>query len=85
MDEQGYVSQFSDLNLGIAAQTEAGLIVPVLKKAQTLSIWQMADEITPEVVSSSLTLTTILCSFELWLAVGFPLIHKLIIRLFSLA
>jgi len=46
MDEQGYVSQFSDLNLGIAAQTEAGLIVPVLKKAQTLSIWQMADEIT---------------------------------------
>ncbi|WP_084169006.1 2-oxo acid dehydrogenase subunit E2 [Hellea balneolensis] len=45
MDEQGYVSQFSDLNLGIAAQTEAGLIVPVLKKAQTLSIWQMAEEI----------------------------------------
>lgn len=45
MDEQGYVSQFSDLNLGIAAQTNAGLIVPVLKKAQTLSIWQMAEEI----------------------------------------
>jgi len=45
MDEQGYVSQFSDVNLGIAAQTEAGLIVPVLKKAQTLSIWQMAEEI----------------------------------------
>jgi len=32
-------------NLGIAAQTDAGLIVPVLKKAQTLSIWQMAEEI----------------------------------------
>jgi len=45
MDEQGYVSQFSDLNLGIAAQTDAGLIVPVLKKAQVLSIWQMAEEI----------------------------------------
>lgn len=45
MDEQGYVSQFSDLNLGIAAQTDAGLIVPVLKKAHTLSIWQMAEEI----------------------------------------
>lgn len=45
MDEAGYVSQFSDLNLGIAAQTNAGLIVPVLKKAQTLSIWQMAKEI----------------------------------------
>ena len=46
MDEQGSVSQFSDLNLGIAAQTDAGLIVPVLKKAQTMSIWQMAEEIT---------------------------------------
>ena len=45
MDEQGHVSQFSDLNLGIAAQTDAGLIVPVMKKAQTLSIWQMAEEI----------------------------------------
>ena len=45
MDEQGYVSQFSDVNLGIAAQTDAGLIVPVLKKAQVLSIWQMAEEI----------------------------------------
>jgi len=45
MDEQGYVSQFSDLNLGMAAQTDAGLIVPVIKKAQTLSIWQLAKEI----------------------------------------
>ena len=45
MDEAGYVSQFSDLNLGIAAQTDAGLIVPVIKKAQTLSIWQLAEEI----------------------------------------
>lgn len=45
MDEAGYVSQFSDLNLGIAAQTDNGLIVPVLKKAQTLSIWQLAEEI----------------------------------------
>ena len=45
MDDQGYVSQFSDLNLGIAAQTDAGLIVPVLKKAQTLSVWKMATEI----------------------------------------
>ena len=45
MDEAGYVSQFSDLNLGIAAQTDNGLIVPVLKKAQTRSIWQLAEEI----------------------------------------
>ncbi len=46
MDDAGYVSQFSDLNLGIATQTDNGLIVPVLKKAQSLSIWQLAEEIT---------------------------------------
>ena len=41
----GYVSRFSDLNLGIAAQTENGLVVPVLKRAQTLTVWEMAEEI----------------------------------------
>ncbi len=45
MDEQGYVSQFSDFNLGIATQTDIGLVVPVLKKAQTLSVWKMAEEL----------------------------------------
>ena len=45
MDTQGYVSRFSDLNLGIAAQTDNGLIVPVLKRAQTLTVWEMAEEI----------------------------------------
>lgn len=40
-----YVSQFSDLNLGIAAQTDLGLVVPVLRRAQTLSIWDMGREI----------------------------------------
>jgi 2-oxoisovalerate dehydrogenase E2 component (dihydrolipoyl transacylase) len=40
-----YVSQFSDLNLGIAAQTNLGLVVPVLRRAQTLNIWEMATEI----------------------------------------
>jgi len=42
----GYVSQFSDLHLGIATQTDNGLIVPVLRKAQTRSIWDLAYEIT---------------------------------------
>ena len=46
MDEAGYVSQFADLNLGIAAQTDNGLIVPVLKQANRLSIWDMATQIT---------------------------------------
>ncbi|WP_409433105.1 dihydrolipoamide acetyltransferase family protein [Litorimonas sp. RW-G-Af-16] len=44
-DEAGYVSRFEDINLGIATQTDQGLIVPVLKRAQTLSMWQMANEI----------------------------------------
>jgi 2-oxoisovalerate dehydrogenase E2 component (dihydrolipoyl transacylase) len=43
--EGGYVSQFSDLNLGIATQTDIGLVVPVLAKAQSLNVWQMAEEI----------------------------------------
>ena len=42
----GYVSQFSDLHLGIATQTDNGLIVPVLRNAQTRSIWDLAAEIT---------------------------------------
>ncbi|MEM9601139.1 MAG: 2-oxo acid dehydrogenase subunit E2, partial [Pseudomonadota bacterium] len=44
-DDLGHISQFSDLNLGIATQTDIGLVVPVIQKAQTLSIWQMAEEI----------------------------------------
>jgi len=43
--EGGFIRQFEDLNLGIATQTDTGLIVPVLKKAQTLSVWDMAKEI----------------------------------------
>ena len=42
----GYLSQFSDLHLGIATQTDNGLIVPVLRNAQTRSIWDLAAEIT---------------------------------------
>ena len=41
----GYISQFSDLNLGLATQTDTGLVVPVIQRAQTLTVWQMADEI----------------------------------------
>jgi 2-oxoisovalerate dehydrogenase E2 component (dihydrolipoyl transacylase) len=44
-DEKGYVSRFEDLNLGIAAQTDGGLIVPVLQAAQSKSVWELAIEI----------------------------------------
>ena len=42
----GFISQFSDLNLGLATQTETGLVVPVIRKAQTLTVWEMAEAIT---------------------------------------
>ena len=45
MDEQGFVSQFSDLHLGLATMTDKGLIVPVLKDASRKSIWQLARDI----------------------------------------
>lgn len=44
-DEWGYISQFEDLNLGLATQTDIGLVVPVIQKAQTLTIWEMSEEI----------------------------------------
>ncbi len=44
-DQKGYVARFEDLNLGIAAQTDGGLIVPVIKAAQSKSVWELAREI----------------------------------------
>ncbi len=44
-DAAGYVSRFDKLNLGIATQTDLGLIVPVIKDAGSLSVWAMATEI----------------------------------------
>ncbi|MCL4169311.1 UNVERIFIED_CONTAM: hypothetical protein GTU68_032068, partial [Idotea baltica] len=44
-DEKGYVAQFEGLNLGIATQTDGGLIVPVIHAAQSKSVWDLAREI----------------------------------------
>ncbi len=44
-DEKGYVARFENLNLGIATQTDGGLIVPVVKAAQKKSVWDLATEI----------------------------------------
>ena len=44
-DERGYVARFEDLNLGIATQTDGGLIVPVVKAAQKKTVWDLAAEI----------------------------------------
>ncbi len=46
MDEQGYLSQFEPIHLGIATQTDQGLMVPVIKNAQSLNVWKTASEIT---------------------------------------
>ena len=44
-DEAGIVSRHSALHVGIATQTPNGLIVPVLRHAQRLDLWQAAAEI----------------------------------------
>ncbi len=45
-DEAGVVTRFGSVHLGMAAQTEAGLMVPVIRDAQDRNIWQLASEIT---------------------------------------
>ena len=45
-DEAGVVTRHGSVNLGMAAQTDAGLMVPVIKNAQAKNLWQLANEIT---------------------------------------
>ncbi len=45
-DEAGVVTRYGSVHLGMAAQTEAGLMVPVIRDAQDKNIWQLASEIT---------------------------------------
>jgi len=45
-DEAGVVTRFGRVHLGMAAQTDAGLMVPVLRDAQDMNPWQLAAEIT---------------------------------------
>ncbi|MDB5978162.1 MAG: bkdB [Nevskia sp.] len=44
-DEAGIVHRPSALHIGIAAQTPNGLVVPVIRHAETLDLWQAAAEI----------------------------------------
>jgi 2-oxoisovalerate dehydrogenase E2 component (dihydrolipoyl transacylase) len=44
-DEAGIVTQYGAVHLGIAAQTDAGLMVPVIRHAETLDPWGLAAEI----------------------------------------
>jgi len=44
-DEAGMVTRYGCVHLGIAAQTTSGLMVPVIRDAQSRNLWQLAREI----------------------------------------
>ncbi len=44
-DEAGVVTRHGSVHLGMAAQTPAGLMVPVIRDAQDRNLWQLASEI----------------------------------------
>ncbi|WP_323012689.1 dihydrolipoamide acetyltransferase family protein [Castellaniella sp.] len=44
-DDAGVVTQYGAVHLGIAAQTPAGLMVPVLHHAETLDLWSCSAEV----------------------------------------
>ncbi|MDF2638270.1 MAG: branched-chain alpha-keto acid dehydrogenase subunit [Novosphingobium lindaniclasticum] len=44
-DEAGVVTRYGSVHLGMAAQTPAGLMVPVIRNAQDRNLWQLATEI----------------------------------------
>ncbi len=44
-DEAGVLTLHDAVHLGVATQTDAGLVVPVLRQAQTLDLWACSTEI----------------------------------------
>jgi 2-oxoisovalerate dehydrogenase E2 component (dihydrolipoyl transacylase) len=44
-DEGGVVTRSGAVHLGMATQTDAGLMVPVIRDAQAKNVWQLASEI----------------------------------------
>ena len=44
-DEEGVVTRHGAIHLGMAAQTDKGLTVPVIRDAQDRNVWQLATEI----------------------------------------
>ncbi|MBO9375924.1 2-oxo acid dehydrogenase subunit E2 [Sphingomonas histidinilytica] len=44
-DEAGIVTRSGAVHLGMATQTDAGLMVPVIRNAQDRNVWQLASEI----------------------------------------
>ena len=44
-DEAGIVTQYGAVHMGVATQTDGGLVVPVLRHAEALDLWESAAEI----------------------------------------
>src|SRR6202040_1807728 len=44
-DEVGVLHRHGAVHLGIATQTQGGLMVPVVRHAETLNLWQAAAEV----------------------------------------
>jgi 2-oxoisovalerate dehydrogenase E2 component (dihydrolipoyl transacylase) len=44
-DDANVVTRHGALHMGVATQTDAGLMVPVIRNAQGMSVWQLASEI----------------------------------------
>ncbi len=44
-DAEGVVTRFAGVHIGIATQTANGLIVPVIRNAETLDLWSAAAEV----------------------------------------
>ena len=44
-DERQVITQFDPVHIGIAVQTDDGLMVPVIRHVETLDLWQCAHEL----------------------------------------
>ena len=71
-DDAGVLTRFATLHLGVATQTDGGLLVPVIRHAEALDLWDCAKEILrlakaarsgkasrEELTGSTLTLTSL--------------------------
>ncbi|MFN0193627.1 MAG: dihydrolipoamide acetyltransferase family protein [Aestuariivirga sp.] len=45
-DANGVIRQFTSMHAGIATQTDRGLLVPVIRHAEKMDVWKLAEEIT---------------------------------------
>lgn len=44
-DAGGVVTRYNSVHMGVATQTDAGLMVPVVRDAQAMGLWQLSAEI----------------------------------------